>query len=543
MGSLVLLMARRRARGNARRMADCDERSPRAGRSKELDFDPRVIVVLSIIAWSITWLPLQGLAQQSQGIYLDRMTILETTNPVAFLSTQNANEELVVTNYMAGAELYRATVASAQQVNGPTPWIDAGWSRSQTLPLLAPGFYMVGVDPASVVPSSSSWGHVTYQMPLFVVPTNPTADVLFVSPSLTNACYNDWGGRSCYTEPPNAHFGFRRPGYLPRYLLKLKTAIGRLQSLGYTWDVIDEKYLEANPGFAQNYRAVVVVGQPEYLTSEIRSAFDDYVDSGGRLLILGNEVWVFQVRRQGNVYSTYKFPWRLVDPFAVDGDPSNDHLIAYEWVRQEPGPNHPEIESTGVSTWLGYRPSEPFWTAWRTSHWFYEETGLSDGDHFREVGIAPVGFDQIYDGVKAQFWGGLPYTTQKTIFGIPDGVLILATIPTGDARPWNCGDPWNSGDTNCWVPGTAAITIRATSNGGAIMVIPDNTWFSDVPYIPIPTRLMDNALRAFASPAPLDVYGGFATEPRIPGVPGLSVWSIGVILLTLAATSRRWRAN
>jgi len=72
------------------------------------------------------------------------------------------------------------------------------------------------------------------------------------------------------------------------------------------------------------------------------------------------------------------------------------------------------------------------------------------------------------------------------------------------------------------------------------MVIPDKTWFSDVPYIAIPTRLIDNALRAFASPDPLDVYGGFATEPWIPAVPGLSIWSTALVLLALGIVSRRW---
>jgi hypothetical protein len=461
-------------------------------------------------------------SQETQGVYLDRLTVDETENALAYVSTQNPTEDLFVTNYVTGVEFYRENVTASEQTNGPTPWIAAEWSRSETLPLLPSGFYMVQVDPSAAVPNNVPLSEDTYRVPLFVVPTEPVADVLFISPSLTSTCYNAWGGRSCYTSPSNPDVGFKKPGYFPNFYNRMRYVVERLEALGHTWDIMDEQYLEDHPEFIGNYRAAIVVEQIEYSTYAMRRAYDDYIDSGGRLLILGNEVWIIMMRRNGDTYSTYKRS-DLTDPFAVDGDPTNDHLIADHSVIDDPGPDYPETRSTGVSTWLGYNPTEDHWTAWRTGHWFYAGSGLSDGDGFRDgsTGGLPVLPSQIIDGVTTRFTGGLPFVTNHTRYDIPTGTLILATIPTSNARPWDCVNPsfWNSPE--CYQPGTAAITIRETEEGGVVMVIPDKRWISLSQVSgedPVAVLLLDNALSAFASPSAMDVYAGYSSEAPIPAL-------------------------
>ncbi|MBW2667884.1 MAG: hypothetical protein JRE13_16475, partial [Deltaproteobacteria bacterium] len=295
------------------------------------------------------------------------MTVDETSQSIAYISTGNATEDLIVTNYMTGTVVFNQNVVASEQTNGPSPWINAEWSRSETLPLFSPGLYIVHVDPAAVTPSVVERKQNTYEMPLFVVPTTPTADMVFIFPSLTNTCYNQWGGASCYSKPHQPDVGFKRPGVYKAYIAALKRVILRADALGITWDAIDEQYIEDNPAFLQNYRAAVAVFQPEYVTLAMRDAYEDYMNSGGRLAILGNEAWIYQVRRAGDTYSVYKTPERLIDPFDSDGDPSNDHLIAYEWVRGTPvsnttGPNRPETRVLGQSTWLGYDAAYPYWT-------------------------------------------------------------------------------------------------------------------------------------------------------------------------------------
>lgn len=65
-----------------------------------------------------------------------------------------------------------------------------------------------------------------------------------------------------------------RPGYINGFLVRLKNAVDRIDALGYTWDVCDEAYIEANPAFLDHYTAVIVIEQAEYVTHELRSAFD-----------------------------------------------------------------------------------------------------------------------------------------------------------------------------------------------------------------------------------------------------------------------------
>ena len=492
----------------------------------------RLLLILTAIL-----APESAHTQESQGVYLDRLTVDETQNAVTYVSTQNSTEDLFITNFVTGAEVYRENVTASEQTNGPIPWIAAEWSRSETLPLLPPGFYMVQVDPSAVVPNQVAFRHDTYRVPLFVVPTEPEADVLFVSPSLTNTCYNAWGGKSCYTSPANPDVGYKRPGYIPAFYNKMRSVVERLEALGYTWDIADEQYLEDHPEFIQNYRAAIIVEQIEYATYEMRRAYDEYVDSGGRLLILGNEIWIYMVRRNGDTYTTYKTARKLIDPFAVDGDPTNDYLVAYHSVEDDPGPDYPETMSAGVSTWLGYSPMEDHWSAWRTGHWFYAGSGLSDGDPFRDgsTGGTPVVSAQIIDGVTSQFVDGLPYVRDHLIYDIPDGTLILATIPTSNARPWDCAYEWFHNNPECFEPGTAAITILETIDGGVVMVIPDKRWIANTSGDPLAALLLDNALRTFASPSTMDVYSGY----EVPEPSTVLQLLTGAAVLTLLQRARR----
>lgn len=463
--------------------------------------------------------PASAHAQENQGVYLDRLTINETENAVARISTQNAAEDLFVTDFITGDEVYRQNVAASEQTNGLAPWIDAEWPRSETIPSLPPGLYMVQVDPSAVVPSTVAFAQETYRVPLFVAPTTSTADVLLISPSLTSVCYNQWGGgRSCYTLP-NTDVGYKRPGYVPQYYMKMKVVIDRLEDLGHSWDVIDEQYLETNPEFIKNYRAAIIVEQVEYATYDMRQAYDGYVDSGGRLLILGNELWIFMMRKTGDVYQVYK--GLLVDPFASDGDPGNDHLIADDSVESDPGPDYPMTRSAGTSYWLARHPDNTHWTAHRTSHWFYDDTDLSDGEAFR---IGLVRTTQLMDGVTTKIVGGLPYVRDHETYEIPLGTMILATIPTSDAQPWDCEfRNWNRPE--CTRPGTAAITIMEKAGGGVVMVIPDKRWLSNSD--PISEQLLDNALDAFADSNEMDVYAGY--QPMVAEVPASRVWGLSAI--------------
>ena len=218
-----------------------------------------------------------------------------------------------------------------------------------------------------------------------------------------------------------------------------------------------------------------------------------------------------QARKEGNQYLEYKNLFRLVDPFAVDADPTNDHLVAYRYV--DVPPDYPEISTTGVSTWFAYHPdpNHLFWRATRVGHWLFEGTNLADGDTFGSA--VPL---QIFDGTNARWTNGMPFVHDHATYGIPESSLILATIPTPDARPWMCEALNFESDPSCFVPGTAAIVIHDKPGGGVVLVIPDKRWMAFVPSDGVLTKIIDNAFVKFADPAPFDPFAGYSYSDATP---------------------------
>ncbi len=61
-------------------------------------------------------------------------------------------------------------------------------------------------------------------------------------------------------------------------------------------------YAYAQPEFLGNHTAVILVEQAEYVTREVRTAFEDDLADAGRAIFFTNELWLLQARKEGNHY-------------------------------------------------------------------------------------------------------------------------------------------------------------------------------------------------------------------------------------------------
>jgi hypothetical protein len=437
------------------------------------------------------------------GLYVTPHVVESGQGAQLFVSSKNPQVEITITDQVADAPVWVGIVDGTAQPTSSPAHLGAGWTRSEPLPALPPGVYQVSMpsravaDDQRLLLETMAWGS-----PLIVRPPAPSGDVLLVWDNASSQAYNNFGFRSYYTDPPVMGVGRLRPGHNSMSLRHLTRLATELDGLGLSWDAADSEYVEEHPGLLSSYRLVVLVGKYEYLTRPVREEIQAYFDAGGRVLALGLEFAVFQSRREGDEYSCYKFVHRGDDPVLLDGDGSNDHLASYEWARV----GEPATRLFGTSFWLGGRPGvDTQWTVHRDAHWIWNGTGFSDGDGFGHVRAS-----LLVDGTFVRFESGLAYPDQLAQTETPPDFLVLATVPTINARPWWC---WLQGVTqnSCAQPGWGVIGIRGNGSGGILLVVPDAYWLRDENYLVYPElpQMTRNMLDVLGGDEVVDPYAGY----------------------------------
>lgn len=475
---------------------------------------------VALIALGVASGPTSCTPQQSafrQGVYVDRTVIAVGETTILRVSTAVPSAEYFIRDEISGAEVHRELIDTSEQHTGFLPHLSADWKRGHQLPLLPPGLYRVGVDPSILDPDQREVKFIlsqpTYETALVVRPAIPQGDILVIYDRDSQNAYNEWGGHSFYTTTPsNPTVGEDRPGLWERIFEVSALTAEMLNSIGATWDAADNRWIEEHPTDLAHYRAIVAPAKLEYATRAFRDAIEAYVDGGGRLLALSTEMMLYQARREGDLLTCYKRLSRGKDPILLDGDPTNDHLAAYEWARVEP----PATTLFGTSTWLGGQlGTAAGWRVARSNHWVFAGTGLQDGDT-----IIDMPKTQILDGTDVMWQDGLPFVTNTAETQAPPDTLVLATVPTGPteelhlagAMPWSC---WLTGvpKSQCTRPGTGTIAIRQTASGGVVGIVPQSNWLPMVPYVPVLETITMNLLTTFAAPDPIDVYDGYSPIP------------------------------
>jgi hypothetical protein len=253
--------------------------------------------------------PYQATATLSDG-YTDKQSYRPGDSVTLFINADNP--QTTVLNLYSFADLVVHTVPAVlypQIPVGSTPWATGfGYQESVTftLPSLPSGVYLVeGTIPLIV--KTAGFPATPSQQP----------EVVILYPTNTIAAYNTSGGRSMYSQPvPAPIVSFQRPmgdgsnfAFFDAFLEWL-TDTPLPYSTGYIADIDLEDYSTLD-----GVKVLVVIGHSEYWTRQARENFDQFVLSGGNVLILsGNNMW-WQVRYSDDLQQMFCYK-EVPDPIA-----------------------------------------------------------------------------------------------------------------------------------------------------------------------------------------------------------------------------------
>lgn len=265
-----------------------------------------------------------------------------------------------------------------------TGLIECNWQVSYTLTTGTddPREWLSGVYLAKLTGTAS--GKQSYI--IFVVREDDrSSDFLFQSSVTTFQAYNNWGGKSTY--PSNSlneqwarKVSFNRPyarSQHPRggsgtgageFLTAMSIHPTRsLSTAGWEYNMV--RWLERNgydvtystdldthsrSDFWEGHKAWLSVGHDEYWSQDMRRHVEEARDQGVGLGFFSANTCYWQIRLEPSPITgepnrtmvSYKEVAMTEDPYALDGDSSNDHLITVQW--RDPPVNRPEQDLIGV---------------------------------------------------------------------------------------------------------------------------------------------------------------------------------------------------
>lgn len=225
----------------------------------------------------------------------------------------------------------------------------------------------------------------------FVVRDARAADHLMVSAVTTWQAYNNWGGRSLYAF--NSEGGrqasavsFDRPyaarGGAGDLFMWEASMLRFLEREGFDVTYATNVDQHAEPAIFDHRKSYLSVGHDEYWSWEMRSNVESAAARGVHLGFFSANTCYWQMRFAPNsrgvadrTVVSYKERALQQDPFALDGDRANDHLVTTLW-RNNPV-NRPEEDLLGVM----YRasPVDGDIVIDDASHWVFDGTGLTRG--------------------------------------------------------------------------------------------------------------------------------------------------------------------
>lgn len=361
------------------------------------------------------------------------------------------------------------------------------WSRGCSWPVSAR--IQTGADwPSGVYTIKLDDGERTVWSPLLVRGRGGDGRILIMIPTDTDEAYNDWGGRSFYTNPVTPVASHARPRTLASLGVYAVTVqlLRWLEREGIDYAVASDLDVHDNPDLLFSYPGVVIPGHSEYWTRGMRTAFEEYIAARGSVISLaGNTCW-WQTRVEeddsGRRLVCYKYQ-AASDPYGAL-DPS---LVTTHW--DDPPVSNPPTRFLGLTwreggmvnwdtsslcpcsyDWLtghgGYR-------VFGTGHWAFAGTGLADGDTLGR-GAAIVGYE--VDGARIEWRDGRPSILPGG--GTPEEFEVLGAAPCyNQYRPDTTGTAlmgiidrgesfvWNSGTTGwCWGLAADPAVQRITMN-------------------------------------------------------------------------------
>ncbi|HEX9984305.1 MAG TPA: N,N-dimethylformamidase beta subunit family domain-containing protein, partial [Thermoanaerobaculia bacterium] len=283
----------------------------------------------------------------------------------------------------------------------------------------------------------------------------------------TYQAYNNWGGKSLYTFNSSGGVAARKVSFDRPYI----TGSGTGDFL-YRWEYNMLRFLEregydvtystnvdthARPAQMLNRQDWLSIGHDEYWSWEmfdhVQAARDAGIDLG--FFSANSAYWQirFEPSSSGDPYRTivsYKEKAMQEDPYALDADPTNDHLIT-EQFRDQPV-NRPESQLLGVQ--YIYNPvtnGDMIIDDVTTQPWVFEGTGLVNGSRLPMLLGYEVDHMTQFSPPNTVRLGHSPYNdvnsgtveySDMTIYDAPSGAHVFAT----GTIQWAWGlDTWNEG--------------------------------------------------------------------------------------------------
>lgn len=259
---------------------------------------------------------------------------------------------------------------------------DLGWSTSASLTI--PSTWKSGLYRAKLIDAST---RVCYSM-VFVVKNSSIArpPIVVLASNFTWQAYNDWGGASfysCYAGTCNGRstasiINLKRPN---RVILGETLSAGTLVILkwleqqGYSYDVITDSDLDADPAVLDGYRILVLPRHSEYWTSNMRDHLDQFLSRGRYLIGLGGNQIYWKVVVSSNQMEVKKYA----------DDPQ--HTLANEIGGLWRNIGRPEAKILGnayISAGKGASDLAPYQVV-APNHWALAGTTLQQGQTFGDV--------------------------------------------------------------------------------------------------------------------------------------------------------------
>lgn len=232
-----------------------------------------------------------------------------------------------------------------------------------------------------------------YAIPFVVRGTaSAPAPLLVIVPVNTWQAYNEWGGKSLYSDPSATTVSFDRP-YRPddaQLPWRLEYPLVRfLEAGGFRADYVTDADFDADPAQLTRYHAVVVAGHNEYWTRGMRAGLENALGRGVDVAIMGGNTLYWQIRYANGDRRA------LVEYRSASGDP--DPQARTKTVRWRDQPvNVPECVLVGAE-WQGggSRPgpkTHDYTVVTAAGPWF-RGTGLTPGARLR--GLVDYEWDAV----------------------------------------------------------------------------------------------------------------------------------------------------
>jgi hypothetical protein len=354
------------------------------------------------------------------------------------------------------------------EADAETGLIECDWTDPYTLTTADPADPTNWLSGIYLAKLTTDRGKQSYIM--FVIREDERAsEYLYQSSATTFQAYNNWGGKSLYqfnsvgraarkvsfnrpyapSENPMAAFG----GGAGEFLVNNSPG-DRISSAGWEYNMV--RWLEregydvtystnidthAAPDLLARHRGWLSVGHDEYWSWDMRQHVERARDHGVSLAFFSANVCYWQIRLEsspvtGDPYRTivsYKEDpddERHEDPYVLDGDSSNDHLVTSRWRR--PPVNRPEESLVGVM--YEADPVDADVVVADADSWVMSGTGLRASD--RLSGLLGYEVDRVFGTGPGSttIVAHSPYTVNDqthhadmVVYDWPGGATVFAT--------------------------------------------------------------------------------------------------------------------